>query len=748
MNLIVKYKYELGVVIMTLFMMYFIFGAYLWQPNSMMMAFGGDALVLYYNTLYHACYGNGLTLENMNYPQGDLIFMTDAQSVLSLFLMGLRKLGFNTCDCAVGFIHFFNHYSLIPATLLMYYVLVRLGIRKELSVIFGVLIIFLSPQMFRFAAHYGLAYLFVIPMVLLYIIEKKTNIKSGKWDMFVLLVLILVTFNNAYLGFIGAAMGLIAGTLYTFYYYWKNRKVHNGTLVLSLVCFIALLIPFVTLQILDHVGDRLQVQWGFTTYATNLRGSLYPPNTLMHLLMTASGIKINPPEFESVQYLGIIPILILLSFVIIFPFKKNLIKVNSDVKLFIIAAFILYAYSSNVNLFGSSFIHYIEEHLGFLLMFKASGRIGWPLYYAISIFAVYLLNIYLNFFKARTNKLGFLVLTPIVIIWILEINLFVKPVYKDVFHANFLSKEKRSEYKAILEGKGFKSDEFQSLLCVPKTEFWSDKLLSYNHWPTHFYATLISLAFELPMSNALLSRPGTKNNALNTQLLSHPLIVREKPATYPDKRDILLVFGHQQSTLSEGEKYLTGASSLIYEDNDIQLRRFKFDQFFKSPAIETAKNLYLSGKIAGPLYHEGYETTNSNSVFYGNGAREISEGVHEILNKELSLSADTTLTFSIWTKLDNKKYGLGDWIVRSYNENGGLDEEVIINPRNSYDIQHDFIRSGCEIKVKRNGRINIQFIANQKFVIDELMIDYKGNDAIIDLEEKPYFLFNNYKILK
>ncbi|HMP32269.1 MAG TPA: hypothetical protein PKD85_21860, partial [Saprospiraceae bacterium] len=93
-----KYRFELGVIILSLLMMYYFFGAYLWKPNEMMMAFGGDALVLYYNTVYHACYGTGVQLQNMNYPFGELIFMTDAQASLSLVLMLFNKMGFSTCD--------------------------------------------------------------------------------------------------------------------------------------------------------------------------------------------------------------------------------------------------------------------------------------------------------------------------------------------------------------------------------------------------------------------------------------------------------------------------------------------------------------------------------------------------------------------------------------------------------------------------------------------------------------------------
>ncbi len=55
-----------------------IFKDYYTRPNSMMYSFGGDALMLYYNTAYHTRYDHGSTLRSMNYPDGEYIYLTDA----------------------------------------------------------------------------------------------------------------------------------------------------------------------------------------------------------------------------------------------------------------------------------------------------------------------------------------------------------------------------------------------------------------------------------------------------------------------------------------------------------------------------------------------------------------------------------------------------------------------------------------------------------------------------------------------
>ncbi|MBK7009344.1 MAG: hypothetical protein IPH36_12320 [Saprospiraceae bacterium] len=93
------------VVILAIVLGWPMFGTYFFHPNQHMYAFGGDALTLYYNVAYHACYGNGSHLSSMAYPDGELIFLTDAQGSLALLLSGLRELGLPVCDYAVGIVN-------------------------------------------------------------------------------------------------------------------------------------------------------------------------------------------------------------------------------------------------------------------------------------------------------------------------------------------------------------------------------------------------------------------------------------------------------------------------------------------------------------------------------------------------------------------------------------------------------------------------------------------------------------------
>ena len=199
---------QLTVVALSLIACYAVFGSYLLSPNSSMTAFGGDAFVIYYDVMYHVCQvkDTGSQLMNMNHPFGEYIYMTDAEGALASLLKWLNYIGLPICDCVIGIMHSLMIYLLPVASLLMYFVLRAFNIRQASSVIFSVLIVFLSPIMIRFGGHYGLSYPFVFPLVMLWVIRKHNEPRFEWRDMIFAIVLLFFTFNNPYIGF--SALGL------------------------------------------------------------------------------------------------------------------------------------------------------------------------------------------------------------------------------------------------------------------------------------------------------------------------------------------------------------------------------------------------------------------------------------------------------------------------------------------------------------------------------------------------------------
>jgi hypothetical protein len=703
-----------------------------------MTAFGGDALVLYHNVAYHACYGNGVQLTNMNFPYGEYIFLTDAQGAVSVLLALLRKIGVNTCDNALGIVHFTNQIFLIAASVLMYLIFRKLNLKIWICIVFSVLVVYLSPQMLRFDNHYGLAYPFLIPMLIYYSLEKASNAKVGFFDLVVYITLTFFTLNNPYLGFAAAGCALLFSLWYFLFYNYNWKKLKQ----IAIIPLFSIITSFIVLKILDPIYDRIIHQWGFGQFKSSLAGSFFPQGSYLNQIFKYAGINVNDVEFNAMQNLGLVVSVAFFVFGITLLVSRILkietIKLSIEVKSLIFAGITMF-------LFGS-FAHLLEDSLGFILMFKAIGRLSWPFYFSTSIMVVYLID---QFLLYQLNKkmvwIYSLYLLPLV--WLSEINYYIKPKYREIHHENFFSKNSIKNFKDRVNAQEFKREKYQALLCIPNTQFWSDKFLSTNHWSTHFHAVMMSMTYQMPMANALISRPSTSQYMEGIQLLAHPLIAKENLTRFEADKKILLLLGSDHPPLTKGEQHMINSGNLVFNDPGFKLYEVDLKQLVSSLEIISARQKHQEGFVDKPLFYLGFDDVGNDQRFYGRGSRKLAKGSHFIGSFTYMGAKDTTLILSAWTLVDNKKFGLGDWKV----EVSGQDKFKYtheFHPRYSRDIQHKYVRVETELKVSQKDKINIFFRGNQEHIIDELAIDYLGHDYLVDDKSSGYFIYNGYKILK
>ena len=137
----------LAVAVLTACGLAYAIGPVLSSPNGHLYSFGGDALVLYYNAVYHVWYGaEGHVLDAMLYPEGELIYMTDAQGVLTVALQWLSRHVVDLRDYIVGVIHAVNIAAVLFAAPATYAVAARLGIHRALALLLVPSIVLLSPR--------------------------------------------------------------------------------------------------------------------------------------------------------------------------------------------------------------------------------------------------------------------------------------------------------------------------------------------------------------------------------------------------------------------------------------------------------------------------------------------------------------------------------------------------------------------------------------------------------------------------
>lgn len=524
-----KLIWPTAVVLLTLLVAALIFKIYLFSPNARSYAFGGDPLVIYYDVLFHSRHDHGAMLGAMNYPYGEFIFLTDAQGSVASVLQWIDHHVTPISSYVPGIIHGLNIYLLPVCSLMVFYILVYYNVQKWLALIFAVLITFLAPAMLRFGNHFGLAYPFVIPMAILWFLRKYRLGKVEWRDLFILGILIFFTLNNPYIGFGATALLLLMGG-FLFLVGLKNQvQLKKGVIVCG-VALLAILIPFLMLHFNDPAHDRLERQWGFFYYNANIGGLFMPPFSVLHQIATWLKIPAKASDYESNLNVGIVStilLIIIIALAIVGERRKKLLEdwpvFSKENKIFIAGAFVMFLYAANRSLFDLQ--QWMENHMGPLLMFKASARLGWSFYFAITISGVLLLDRILK--KIKSPVFIACITLPCVLVWAYEIKSYVGVHYKEAFHPNFFAKNYENDMLNILQQNQIDLAPYQAMLVLPKMMAWNDDFSCDIQWASQFYSMRLSAATGIPMISSMLSRMSVSQCAEAIQMLAHPVVHRD-----------------------------------------------------------------------------------------------------------------------------------------------------------------------------------------------------------------------------
>lgn len=728
-------------VLLCIILSYSFIGQNLVSPNRHMYTFGGDGLTIYYDMTYHICHGKGQNFSGMNYPDGELIYMTDAQAILSITLSWINEHLFSVCEYTVGIINFLIAFSVILCSLVLYYLLTMLKVRMWIAVIFSTLITLLSPQIFRIVAHFGLAYLFLIPLCFTWIVQKQRDLRFRYYDVLMGIMILLMTLNNPYLGFIGGATIIFSGL-----YLWIRSHFRSNYLYLMSIGLIPLVIAFTYLKFFDKVPDRIQLQWGYFSLQASPKGILAPKGSLADDVLKFFGKPSYELDFESIANLGLVSVFALILIIVGLFLKKKYVlhfSVPKEFRPIVFASLVLLVYSTGL-LFLPFEQDYTENKLGFLLMFKAVGRLVWPLYYTISILTV----LYLNGIIQRTNKiLGYVIAIAAAIIWKWEINTYVIFTFKDKMNDNLMSSVQAEYYKNVFSESNINPNDFQAILSLPKLMTWHDNFISEVNWSTQFNSMNISRTTGLPMINAMLSRISTSQAAERIQILANPLIYKPFIDKLPSKKDILIVLAGDPPALSIGEKFLIDVSdTLYYKEHEYSLHRLKLDSVNNNKYLKSAQVLSCNSgnDLTGSIYL-GFNETTTDTSYFGTGAKKYGKGRHNILETKIENPLAEHYVFSIWTRFDHLKYGIG-WVNCQVTDSLG---NVIYNEtpdtRRSNDIHGSWIRTEQWIPTPKNCTIKVDFDTNRDLYIDELLIRPKSKDVLV-CDQKSGLLLNGFRI--
>ncbi|MBK8699545.1 MAG: hypothetical protein IPN29_08380 [Saprospiraceae bacterium] len=600
------------------------FGTYLIHPNRHMYAFGGDPLTLYYNVSYHTCYGAGTHLTSMNYPEGELIFLTDAQGSLSVLLSFIHRHIMDLCDYTVGIVNGLGMLSFGVSVVLIYLIYRALDIVAWRAAVFGALTAVMAPQLHRLIGHHGLSYVFLLPLTLLWLI-RKSKIQRFEWrDLGFAGLLLFFTLNNPYVGFGAGFMVMLTALIW-----WSiHRKDAWKTAYVAMLGFLPLISTFLYFRMADHVTDRVKMQWGFFHYKAKLEGLLAPPNSLIDKLLVKYAGRGFTMDFESIANLGFPVVAILFGFFGVWLFKRRLLSgfsVSPVLKAVVMGSFILFVYASAV-LFMPFPQDFVENWLGPMLMFKASARLAWPFWYALVALAMVLVEQLIK----RMSFSGYLyTLVLILVTWFLDYSLYRQPMFNNTVQPNFFSKNDNQEMVNLLRDNKIEPAAYQGIFLLPKLMSWTDHFISEPNFFNQFFGMRISKATGLPIISAMLSRMSIGQTAERIEFLSDPLILKSLHHSFPDKRPILVLRGKGDPSLKYGEQYLEGLCDTLLEHKDFTLLTLPLERINQYALLKSIENGEISpdSNLSSDAYlHMGWDDQSMEKSYGGKGAAKAAKG--------------------------------------------------------------------------------------------------------------------------
>ena len=717
----------------SLVVIYGVFGAALWRPNDFAFMVGGDGNVIYYNIFYHALYGSGSTLSSMNYPDPECILMTDAQGMIAMVLNKLNTIFPWVSRHILGIVHVILMLGIWLQYIVLYKILKHLDAPIWIAILFSLCIGTLSPQLVRISyGHIGLGYPFLIPLAILWLWNSRRNqLKDSVTICFVGLTLFF-GFNNPYLLVSVSILLLCYGGVELLQNRFQNTKG-----VVPLVFGFGLLVSlFVITAWLNPYEDRISHQWGHFYFASTLEGILWGKYSLLNKLIANVGLPYDGRS-EARATISLISLIVSIAggaFAIKELMRGKKIDWRHPVIKLALAAGISFLYAS--AFLKSKWWYWLISDYGAITMVKATGRLSWISYYALSILSVFII---LKFYKKLPKLLSNILIIMLGGIWLIEGYVYINQHCKLTFFENHF---------AIPHLKGYISkkketidfSKYQAIYALPVFQTWNDNIQTEGDWPTEVHSIAMSSATGLPLINSKLSRAPVGRSLENIQMSSDPLIYKTLPQKLDQKRPILLLKMKSSTELTLGEQYLLDQSKEMYSDEQLSLYEL-WPQNINIP--HTKENALSNCNNNSWFYYNNMDQKNNQCGKIGIGGRLIEDEWHEIDKIQIPDTVSGQYELSIWSKVNIEKAGMPFFEIYHFDITGTQKSYNHHDSRNSKNTQDGWSQFQVVLTFDPQDQIILKARGNYPMCVDELLLRpmFIGNTCIQQLDSS--WLINN-----
>ena len=643
------------------------YGKVMFNPNGYLFSGDGDGIKNYFTYAYHIKNNKSLSnFEGFNYPYGENFLYTDGHPILISILKPLHSIFPGIENYSIGILNSLMIISLLISALVLFQLLRELKINAFLAMLGAWAILLLAPQVFRLEGHFALSYSFVIPLCFLWLLKFIGKEHSIKHLIYLTIFHAALLFTHAYLGVISISI-LIA--------YFLVDGAHNylkKTITLSILgSAIVSLLPFLTVKAISDIHViRTDNPYGFFEYYADFDSILLPHHGPLKGFIF-SLLPNFTQTWEGWAYIGLGTI-VLLPFIAFFFLKNFCKKETQPINKILLAASLLLVFS-----FGIPFRFGLEgllDYISLLKQFRAVGRFAWVFYFAISIYAFYLINFWAERIQPKVGKVSFMLLLPAIMI--AEGIPYHAEVGNKISQTTngFNSKQLDHNLSSILEE--IDTSKFQAIVPIPFYNIGSENYEKEASNETYVNSMLLSYHTGSPLTASYLTRVSLQESKNAMQFFAPSFykknIESDLSSTLP-----FLVIWNKNVSLEKEEKRLLQATEWIKETDKISIgllphanifentSQKEIEAFQSDTALTRRDGFYVSDSTKLFYHHqfkEGQPTPANKNVHFTNNSLEIDQQEDNYLLsiRSSSLNIENTYEASIWLSNSSKNEGQDD----------------------------------------------------------------------------------------
>jgi len=708
-------------------------------PSCYLYEFSGDGLKNYYTLDYYVQHDDGWHFSGMNYPYGENIIYTDNQPLLAMVMRFVDRHIFSMDRHVVGTLNMLLLISMYLGVMFTYLLLRRWEVGRWWALGSAICMTFLSPQLWRLQGHYGLAYVFFIPLLLLLLdLTVRSRSKKWIWSSFTALFVVVMSLTHMYF----LLLSTVVIFSYMLFWWYYNRK--NRLLVRTVVPWLlgVVILPGLFLVGLrkwtDHVKDRPIEPWGIDDHTFNFETTFFPFIPPLDKAWTVI-LKQEKPINERVAYVGLIGLLMLPAIVLFLFRKKDENELTPHIKAMIGAAIITWCMGTGI-IYQHGF-KFLWEAIPVLKQFRGLGRFGFPFYYLYMMVCTYLIwRMYKKVREKELGSIGTYMLGSIILLWGFESWLNMKAVSEPVFFENKYMATSKTDYVPLLTAAGYKPDDFQAILQFPLVAIGNENMGVTRGFWTMREGIHASTETGLPMIDYSMSRTSVSQGLDIVEMISTPYAQKTRGNLLNEKPILLMC--EEEFIIPAERKWIDKATKIgTYQSITLYALPSSVFKTINLPQLPVDK---IDVKTSG--WFVDFEEHPCDTAMTGSGALAIIKSPQVLWSYTDTSKTERVWIVSFWSHVDNLHGAVPVYRMMETDPNGNITQNSGVGRESILwsEAYGDWIEVNFPWTTKGAGYSYQLFIDNDGPVIDNLLIRQQTDTCIYHFPEM--ILYNNLPI--